>query len=226
MPSASSVHRTLAKKKRYGPTHREVMEKRHAKRRKNEKKKLKDKKMKALEEYQRLSKVEYVSKKTTAMNLMELVEDIKESIPDGTYLQMMDQLMALNKETESHQPEQTHRHIHGDTIYQDDSDEDYIMNYFRDYFFDRVGNRDNIIREDNTDREIIRNDNNIIRNLYEDFNDDEGYLPQEPNGRWYRTAAGNWRRIEEHPNPHIRDGINIPTIVAEEQTIYDGEDSF
>ena len=100
MPSSSSFHRTLAKKKRSGPTHREVMEKRHAKRRKNEKKNLKQKKMEALKEYQRLSKVEYVSKKTTAMNLMELVEDVKESIPDGTYLKMMDELMALNKETE------------------------------------------------------------------------------------------------------------------------------
>lgn len=197
MPSASSFHRTLAKKKRCGPTHREVMEKRHAKRRKNEKKNLKTKKMKALEEYQRLSKAEYVSKKTTAMNLMDLVEDIKESIPDGTYLKMMDELMALNKETEGHQPEQTHRRIHGDTSYQDDSDEDYIMNYFRDYYFDRVGNRDNIIRED-TNIEVIRNTTNT--NIIFDHRE-EIYYPDN----WYRTADGTWR--ERNPGTHYGVGI-------------------
>jgi anti-sigma28 factor (negative regulator of flagellin synthesis) len=198
MPSASSVHRTLARKKRSGPTHREVMEKRHAKRRKNEKKNLKSKKMTALNEYQRLSKIEYESKKTTAMNLMELVEDIKEKIPDGTYLKMMDQLMALNKETESHQPQTSH-HIHGDTSFQDDSDDDYIMNYFRDYYFDRTGNRDNINREDN----IIREDTNIeaIRNtayIIDRFNNDitDSYRRAYPeNDNWYRTADGTWREI-------------------------------
>lgn len=201
MPSASSVHRTLAKKKRCAPTHREVMEKRHAKRRKNEKKNLKTKKMSTLKEYQRLSKVEYVSKKTTAMNLMELVEDIKGSIPDGTYLKMMDELMALNKETESHQTEQTHHHIHGDYAYQDDSEEDYILNYFRDYYFDRTGNLDNINREDNiireeTNREVIRNTNNIIDIL--DINTRERTYPYNDN--WYRTADGTWR--ERNPRTH------------------------
>ena len=201
MPSASSVHRTLAKKKRSGPTHREVMEKRHAKRRKNEKKNLKNKKMSTLKEYQRLSKVEYDSKKTTAMNIMELVEDIKEKIPDGTYLKMMDELMALNKETESHQP-QTPPHIHGDTAFQDDADEDYIMNYFRfrDYYFDRTGNRDNINREDNiiredTNREVIRNTTNIIDVL--NINARERTYP---NDNWYRTADGTWR--ERIPRTH------------------------
>lgn len=105
MPSSSSVHRTLAKKKRSGPTHREVMEKRHEKRRKKEKKNIKSKKTTALKEYQRLSKVEFVSKKTTAMNIMEIIEGVKEKLTDGSYLQIMDELMALNKETEFHQVE-------------------------------------------------------------------------------------------------------------------------
>jgi|TARA_A200000113_G_C8785205_1_gene328971 anti-sigma28 factor (negative regulator of flagellin synthesis) len=202
MPSASSVHRTLARKKRSGPTHREVMEKRHAKRRKNEKKNLKSKKMNALNEYQRLSKIEYKSKKTTAMNLMDLIEDIKEKIPDGTYLKMMDELMALNKETES----QTPPRIHGDTAYQDDSDEDYIMNYFRDYYFDRVGNRDNINREDN----IIREDINIevVRNTTNRFinNITDSYQRAYPeNDNWYRTADGTWRER----NPGTPYGVGI-----------------
>ena len=209
MPSALSVHRTLAKKKRSGPTHREVMEKRHAKRRKNEKKKLKSKKMTALNEYQRLSKIEYESKKTTATNLMELVEDVKEKIPDGTYLKMMDQLMALNKETESHQP-QTPPRIHGYTAFQDDSDEDYIMNYFRDYYFDRTGNRDNInmedniIREDNTNRVNIHNTINIIDELNTNIiNVRERAYPDNDN--WYRIADGTWRER----NPGTPYGVGI-----------------
>lgn len=181
MPSASSVHRTLAKKKRSGPTHREVMEKRHAKRRKNEKKNLKTKKMKALEEYQRLSKIEYESKKTTAMNLMELVEDIKVSIPDGTYLKMMDELMALNKERESQQT--TRSRIHGEEGFQDDSDEDYIINYFREIYFDRVGNQDNIIRENNRNNNYYRytdDPNRYLNRVYPD------------NDNWIRNEDGTW----------------------------------
>ena len=201
MPSSSSFHRTLAKKKRNGPTHREVMEKRYAKRKKNEKKNLKEKKMKALQEYQRLSKIEYSSKKTTAMNLMELVEDIKEKIPDGSYIQMMDQLMALNKETESHQPEpQTRQSIRRETAYQDESDdEDYIVNYFRDYYFDRTGERDyindNIIREDNINREdnIINPRGIEIERRLIDRLTDINRLNYTDN--WYRTAEGNWREI-------------------------------
>ena len=194
MPSYS-VHRSHAKKKRSDPTHREVMEKRHAKRRKNEKKNLKAKKISALKEYQRLSKVEFVSKKTTAMNIMEIIEEVKEKLTDGSYLQIMDQLMALNRETESHQP-QTPHHIHGDTSFQDDSDDDYIINYFRDYYFDRAGNRDNINREDN----IIREDTNIeaIRNTTNRFinNITDSYQRAYPeNDNWYRTADGTWREI-------------------------------
>ena len=185
MPSSSSFHRTLAKKKRCGPTHREVMEKRHAKRRKNEKKNLKNKKMGALKEYQRLSKVEYVSKKTTAMNLMELVEEIKESIPDGTYLKMMDELMALNKETEEHQSEtQTPEHIRQsrDDLFRSG---EYIINYF----MDRIGDQDNIARDDNANHEINRDTTNIINEL----NTNIINIEEEEGGNWYRTADGTWR---------------------------------
>ena len=37
------------------------------------------------------------------MNLMELVEEVKGRLQDGTYLKIMDELMALNNEVE--QPE-------------------------------------------------------------------------------------------------------------------------
>jgi len=179
MPSPSSVHRSLVKNKRSGPTHREVMEKRHAKRRKNEKKNLKAKKISALKEYQRLSKVEFVSKKTTAMNIMEIIEEVKEKLTDASYLQIMDELMALNREVEGQV--ETQRATTGiSTIYQDDSDDDdYIMNYFREYYYhDRTGNQNNIIREN------IQNIENI------NYNTERG-------GQWYRTPEGTWRREGE-----------------------------
>lgn len=190
MPSSSSFHRALGKKKRRGPTHKEVMEKRHAKRRKNEKKNLKQKKMEALKEYQRLTKVEYVSKKTTAMNLMEMVEDIKESIPDGTYLKMMDELMALNKETEERQSEtQTYTHRSRaqarDDLFRSG---EYIINYF----MDRIGDQDNIARDDNANHEINHNTVNIINELNTNIiNVGERAYPDNDN--WYRTADGTWR---------------------------------
>ncbi len=191
MPYSSSVHRTLPKKKRSGPTHREVMEKRHAKRRKNEKKNLKTKKMKALEEYQRLSKIEYYSKKTTAMNIMELVEDIKEKIPDGIYLQMMDQLMALNKGTEEHQPD-TARVRARDDLFRSG---EYIINYF----MDRIGDQHNIARDNNSNYEFNRNTTNIINELNTNIINVE-----EEGGNWYRTYGG-WR--ERNPRTHYGIGI-------------------
>lgn len=180
MPYSSSVHRTLAKKKRSGPTHREVMEKRHAKRRKNEKKNLKAKKMKALEEYQRLSKIEYSSKKTTAMNLMELIEDIKEKIPEGSYLQMMDQLMALNKETEENQPDPERVRARDDLF----RSGEYIINYF----MDRIGDQYNIVRDDNANYELNHDTTDIINELNTNIINVE-----EEGGNWYRTADGTWR---------------------------------
>jgi len=181
MPSYS-VHRSHAKKKRSDPTHREVMEKRHAKRRKNEKKNLKAKKISALKEYQRLSKVEFVSKKTTAMNIMEIIEEVKEKLTDASYLQIMDELMALNREVEGQVESRPQpRASQGiSTIYQDDSDDDdYIMNYFREYYYhDRTGNQNNIIREN------IQNIENI------NYNTERG-------GQWYRTPEGTWRREGE-----------------------------
>jgi len=151
----SEVGRALGRGKKKGLTHREVMHKRHLKRKKKEKKNIMTKKMAALKEYQRLSKIEYSSKKTTAMNLMDLVEDVKERIPDGTYLKMMDELMALNKEKETLSPIPR---VHGSGQFEDDSDDDFILNHFREqYYYDRQGDRGNIYNEVNT-----INENTII----------------------------------------------------------------
>ena len=99
------------------------------------------------------------------MAIMDLVEDIKESIPSGTYLDIMNQLMALNKEQEILSPIP---HIHGSEAFDDDSDdEDYIMDYFRNlYHFDRVGN---------------------ANNLYNDISANHQYQ-----GNWVRTGQGTW----------------------------------
>ena len=189
MPSTSSFHRTLAKKKRSGPTHREVMEKRHAKRRKSEKKNLMAMKMKALEEYQRLSKIEYESKKTTAMNIMELIEEIKERIPDGTYLKMMDELMALNSESEMRGGE-THnirRNL-----------------YETDYYYDIVGDNRNLNneREDiiNTLNENIIRVDNIINDIDRNISTNRNIVDNTVRDGWQRIGQGTWMRVENYTN--------------------------
>lgn len=160
---------SLANKKRSGPTHREVMNKRHEKRRKKEKKNIKSKKTTALKEYQRLSKVEYVSKKTTAMNIMEIIEEVKEKLTDGSYLQIMDELMALNNEVDG-QVENTEQPVHrGVGIFQVNLHDDYYQDRSVNYFHDRIGNQNNIFRENNTN--INRNEEDIIRNLNENIID-------------------------------------------------------
>ncbi len=161
----SEIGRALGRGKKKGLSHKEVMHKRHLKRKKKEAKNNKGRKMKLLKEYQELNKVEYSSKKNTSMAIMELVEDIKESIPSGTYLDIMNQLMALNKEQEILSPIP---HVHGSGAFDDDSDdEDYIMDYFRNlYYFDRVGN---------------------TNNLYNDISANHQYQ-----GNWVRTGQGTW----------------------------------
>lgn len=200
MPSSSAVRRTVAKKKHSGLTHREVMEKRHEKRRKKEKKNIKTKKMTALKEYQRLSKIEYVSKKTTAMNIMEIIEEVKDKLTDGSYLQIMDELMALNNEVEG-QVENTEQPVRREDLFQDYGvyHQDRLVNYFHD----RIGNQDNIFRENNTN--INRNEINIIRNLNENIIDTSLTGRIFPyNDNWYRTELGTWREregVERAPEP-------------------------
>jgi hypothetical protein len=210
MPSSSSVHRTLAKKKRSGPTHREVMQKRHEKRRKKEKRDLKHKKMNLLKEYKRLCDIESLSKKDTAMKVMEIIEEIKEEgMNDQKYLQMMDMLMNLHKEESEGHLEETH-HIRPRNLYN---------THFRDFYYDRVGDNLNIINErediiDTLNENIIRADiiiNNIERNLNNTGevinNDEEVIVDNTVRDGWERVGQGTWRRIEgyinEENNPRI-----------------------
>ena len=210
MPSSSSVHRTLAKKKRSGPTHREVMQKRHEKRRKKEKRDLKHKKMNLLKEYKRLCDIEPSSKKDTAMQVMEIVEEIKEEgMNDQRYLQIMDILMNLHREEPEEHREENH-YFTPRNLYDI---------YFRDFYYDRVGDNRNIINErediiDTLNENIIRADviiNDIERNLNnaEEVvnNDEEVIVDNTVRDGWERVGQGTWRRIEGYNN-----GENNPRI--------------
>ena len=200
----SEVGRSLGRGKKKGLSHKEVMHKRHLKRKKKEAKNNKNKKLKLLKEYQELNKVEYVSKKDTAMKIMELVEDVKEKIPSGVYLDIMNELMALNKEKETLSPiSQRNSTIHGSSAFEDDSDDDYILNYFREqYFYDRQGDRDNIIRENTYNYYFTDPQNRITRIGHGHGHGHERLHHYQENrttqrdttirGDWRRTGQGTW----------------------------------
>ena len=133
MPSSSSVHlhRTLAKKKRSGPTHKEVMQRRHDRRKKKEKKFRQGEKESIIKKYMELNKVnENTDHKSVAMAVMELVEEIKENgrMNDNIYLKIMDQLMALNSGKEKAEAARQERVV--------------------DYYMDRNGNQANLYNDD------------------------------------------------------------------------------
>jgi hypothetical protein len=199
----SQVNRALGRGKRKGLTHREVMQKRHEKRRKKEKRVLKHKKMNLLKEYKRLCDIESLSKKDTAMKVMEIVEEIKEEgMNDQKYLQMMDMLMNLHKEESEGHLEET-RHIRPRNLYN---------THFRDFYYDRVGDNLNIINErediiDTLNENIIRADiiiNDIERNLNNTGevinNDEEVIVDNTVRDGWERVGQGTWRRIEGYTN--------------------------
>lgn len=212
----SEVHRALGRGKKKGLTHREVMHKRHLKRKKKEAKNNKERKIKLLKEYQELNKVEYSSKKDTSMAIMELVEDVKEKIPSGVYLDIMNQLMALNKEKETLSPIPRNTTVHGSEQFEDDSDDDYIMDYFRNlYYIDREGNRDNIYNDLNNINEntIISDPPHNTLTTIDDTNDPStNNMTEQDNmisrvnreseiaaerrttirGNWRRTGQGSW----------------------------------
>ena len=194
----SEINRALGRGKKKGLSHKEIMHKRHLKRRKKEAKNNKDRKFALLKEYQELNKVEYSSKKNTSMAIMELVEDVKEKIPSGVYLDIMNQLMALNKEQEILSPI-PHRNstIHGSSAFEDDSDDDdFILNYFREqYYYDRQGNRDSIWRINTINDYYTEPQNRITIINREDtiIHEDTTTLRDTTiRGNWRRTGQGSW----------------------------------
>jgi hypothetical protein len=130
MPSSSSVHRTLSKKNRSGPTHKEVMQRRHDRRKKKEKRFRQGEKESIIKKYMDLNKVdETTDHKSVAMAVMELVEEIKENgrMNDNIYLKIMDQLMALNSGKEKAEAARQERLV--------------------DYYMDRIGNQANLYND-------------------------------------------------------------------------------
>lgn len=95
----SEVGKCLGRGKKRGLTHREIMNKRKGKKKKKMMRSG-DKKKSLIKEYMSLNSASFSTKKTTAMNIMEIVEEIKESgLNDKRYLDIMDELMCLTKET-------------------------------------------------------------------------------------------------------------------------------
>ena len=95
------MHRQRSKEK-YNKLHSEIISKRHQKKEKKKKKSVIKLKSQKLKEYLDLEKLnESQEKKTTAMNLMNLIEEIKdEGMNDKRYMDIMDQLMILHKQDE------------------------------------------------------------------------------------------------------------------------------
>ena len=100
MPSASDVRRSSKKKSNL--THQEIMNKRQEKKKKKEKKNSVHQKKELLCQYNKLNKAQFSNNKDTSMKIMEVVEEIKDNkggMNDKHYLDIMDLLMALNKNT-------------------------------------------------------------------------------------------------------------------------------
>ena len=199
----SQVNRALGRGKRKGLTHREVMQKRHEKRRKKEKRELKHKKMDLLKEYKRLCDIDTLSKKDTARQVMEIVEEIKEEgINDDKYIRIMDMLMILHREEENTTSETSYHRRTARNLYVPD---------FRDFYFDRVGDIDRLISEANGNGEenIIIND--VTINVQENVSNDI-IIDNTVRDGWIRTGQGTWRRTNQPDTPDNRTIDTLPTI--------------
>ena len=95
------MHRQRSKNK-YNKLHSEIISKRHQKKEKKKKKSIQKLKSQKVKEYLELEKLnESQEKKTTAMILMNLIEEIKdEGMNDKKYMDIMDNLMILHKQDE------------------------------------------------------------------------------------------------------------------------------
>ena len=82
--------------------HADIISERNKKKEKKKKKSIRKLKSQKVKEYLELEKLnESQEKKTTAMNLMDLIEEIKdEGMNDKRYMDIMDQLMILHNQDE------------------------------------------------------------------------------------------------------------------------------
>lgn len=153
MPSAPAVRRTFGKKKNSGLTHKEVMQRRHDRRKKKDKRSIQEKKKDLVREYMALSGSEATTDhKSVARSIMEIVEEIKDSgrMNDNAYLQIMDQLMALNSGRETQREEVNRRNVitRGSNVNIINNINNIIdIDDNNDYIIDRVGDYRNIVRD-------------------------------------------------------------------------------
>ena len=216
----SQVNRALGRGKRKGLTHHEVMQKRHEKRRKKEKREIKHKKMDLLKEYKRLCDIESLSKKDTARQVMEIVEEIKEEgMNDQRYLQMMDMLMNLHKEEEEKSVivENTRpRWRETRNLYE--------TMYHRDFYFDRAGDNRNLFNEVENIIQRLNEDISGVNRINNDFGDtinteeniinvrDDIIIDNTVRDGWERVGEGTWRRTNQPDTPNNRTIDTLPTI--------------
>jgi hypothetical protein len=175
MPSAPAVRRTFGKKKNSGLTHKEVMQRRHDRRKKKDKRSIREKKKDLVREYMALSESEATTDhKSVARSIMETVEDIKDSgrMNDNAYLQIMDQLMTLNSGRETQREEEVNRRnvitrdrYHNGNIFSNiiNINDNLDNGVNADYIIDRVGNYRNIYRD-------IYNTYRVQTDIYQYFN--------------------------------------------------------
>ena len=136
MPNSSAIrHPSPKNTKGKGLSHQEVMQRRHDRRKKKDKRSVQQKKKDLLREYMSLNDTEEnTNNKTVARKIMDLVEEINDNgrMTDHSYLQIMDQLMALNQGTENSQPENayTRRTPEGDI--EINTHDYYVDNYIID----------------------------------------------------------------------------------------------
>lgn len=173
MPSAPAVRRTFGKKKNSGLTHKEVMQRRHDRRKKKDKRSIQEKKKDLVREYMALSESEAITDhKSVARSIMEIVEEIKDSgrMNDNAYLQIMDQLMALNSGRETQREEVNRRNVitRGSNVNIINNINNIIdIDDNNDYIIDRVGDYRNIDY-----RNIVRDiyNNRIQTDIYQYLN--------------------------------------------------------
>ena len=160
------MHRQRSKEK-YNKLHSDIISKRNEKKQKKKKKSVVKLKIQKLKEYLDLEKLnESQEKKTTAMNLMNLIEEIKdEGMNDKRYMDIMDQLMILHKQDE--------KRIHALDTFNEFTQRTPIINEGR-YNDWRIGYRDMMFRNPPT-YEFINN--GVINTDYNDMYTDVDGLP-------------------------------------------------
>ena len=176
---------TLFLGKKNGLSHREIMNKRHQKKKKKNKKNDGERKKELLDEYSKLSEITFKSKKTTAREIMEIVEDIKEEgLNDKNYLAIMDELMALHKEEYEKDNSENYSTIHHYMNILNNNDQTYREYQPPSHFADEAAP---IISPSGMSAVVQMRDRGIsIPSAWAREGGRSGMDPDDPSAPWYR----------------------------------------